>query len=122
MQRNQRLSCQGNATVWGVARQKFRGPKNRQLVKTVARVSSLFFPLFFSFSLIFKRKEESKDGLAQKPGVAKEAKTVAFQRKTVAGGSNKFNGLQMIATEPRFFSRYLLPSGLIGGGIACVRM
>lgn len=87
-----------------VARQKFRGPKNRQLVKTVAHVRTFIFLLFFSFSLIIKRKEEREGGWAEKRGVAKKAKTVAFMNETVAGGSSKFNELQQIATEPRAFS------------------
>ncbi|WP_130026468.1 hypothetical protein [Pandoraea sp. XY-2] len=81
-----------------------------------------FFLLFFSFSLILKRKEESKEGATEKQGVARKAEAVAFLSKTVAGSLNKFNELQTIATEPRFFSRHLVPNGRIWGGIGRVRI
>lgn len=58
----QRISLPRNATKWGVARLQFRGLKNRQPRETVARLFSVFLPLSFSFSLIFKgKKERSRD-------------------------------------------------------------
>ncbi|WP_150684739.1 hypothetical protein [Pandoraea iniqua] len=82
----------------------------------MARAKPFFFLLIFSFSLILKRKEENNEGASEKQGVAKKAKTVAFQRKTVAGSSNEINRLQAAATEPRVFSRYLpLNDGARGG-------
>lgn len=102
-----------------MARQKFRGPKNEQLVKTVARAKLFFFLLFFSFSLILKRKEEYNGRAVEKMVVVKEAKTVAFHSKTVATGCNEIKGSQEIATEPPVFSRCPLPSGLRGRHCLC---
>ncbi|WP_141639891.1 hypothetical protein [Cupriavidus basilensis] len=57
---DQRFGMPRIATVWGVARQKFRGLKNRQRAETVARLPLPFSLRSFSFSLILKGKKKKK--------------------------------------------------------------